>query len=805
MKLISIKLLIVASLAILIFSCSTKKNRFANRALHTTSTKYNVLYNGKVAYDAQKKQLDDSYEDDFWSILPIEPLKIVEKLAIPVDPFSKKTVKKDKASGGFARAEEKAVKAVQKHSMSIGGKERNKQIDDAYFLLGKSRYYDQRFVPALETFKYIISKYPTSPLFNPARVWSAKSLIRLGIEDEAIYKLNMLLRFKSITEQVRHDAYTAMAMGYLKQDSIQQVTTYLDSTLLYKTKDHNQRARNLFILGQLHRQQNKIDSSNIAFDKLIAFKKAPYRFKVHAQLERAKNYNKNTDSTKAFIKTLKKLAKNRDNRPFLDGIFYQIGKIELANNNTEVASEYFEKSLRTKLAKESQKSLAYEEVGNIQFDKADFLKAGSYYDSVLNIAKDKNIKRIRRLVRKRKSLDEVIRLENSTHRNDSILDIVAMSKKEQTNLFNTYIEKLKKEDEEQKIIEENKKGSGFTGDVNTSSKQSIKGGKFYFYNAQTVGFGKVEFQKIWGERALADNWRLSNNKSIDVTDNSEEKDTTENTDDTKKFDLNYYLDKIPTEEKAIDSIAKKRNKAYYNLGLIYKEQFKKDKLATDRLERLISFSPDKKMILPTYYHLYKAFESFDMKKSDYYKEKIVAAYPESRYAQIIKNPKAITDKNTDKNSPENIYKETYKLYKDEQYPIVLEKCITNITQFANTPIAPKFELLKAYAIAKTTGREDFVKALTFVATNYPNNEEGKHAVKVLSGLKGTVANNRLQDTPQKISTDKRPKNPRSSKYDKRNEVNKNELPSKEKMLKLINKGNMGAPPPPNKKKQQTTK
>jgi hypothetical protein len=43
-------------------------------------------------------------------------------------------------------AETKATKAIQKHSMNIdGGKET--QIDEAYLLLGKSRYYDQRFIP----------------------------------------------------------------------------------------------------------------------------------------------------------------------------------------------------------------------------------------------------------------------------------------------------------------------------------------------------------------------------------------------------------------------------------------------------------------------------------------------------------------------------------------------------------------------------------------------------------------------------------------------------------------------------------
>jgi hypothetical protein len=34
-------------------------------------------------------------------------------------------------------------------------KRRNFQIDEAYLLLGKARYYDQRFIPALDAFNYI--------------------------------------------------------------------------------------------------------------------------------------------------------------------------------------------------------------------------------------------------------------------------------------------------------------------------------------------------------------------------------------------------------------------------------------------------------------------------------------------------------------------------------------------------------------------------------------------------------------------------------------------------------------------------
>jgi hypothetical protein len=32
---------------------------------------------------------------------------------------------------------------------------RNFQIDEAYLLLGKARYYDQRFIPPLDAFNYI--------------------------------------------------------------------------------------------------------------------------------------------------------------------------------------------------------------------------------------------------------------------------------------------------------------------------------------------------------------------------------------------------------------------------------------------------------------------------------------------------------------------------------------------------------------------------------------------------------------------------------------------------------------------------
>jgi tetratricopeptide (TPR) repeat protein len=788
-----IKITYIAIGVLILFfgSCSTKRDTIVSRTLHSTAAKYNILYNGNLAFDKAKKEIDDAYQDDFSKVLPIEPLKIKENdvLPIPLKPSSKLSVKANTKPNaqGFQRAEEKAVKAIQKHSMNIGTKERNKQIDDAYFLLGKSRYYDQRFIPALETFKYMIKKYPKSDLFQTARVWEAKTLIRLGQEEDAIYKLDKYLtKNKDLENQIKDDAHTALAMAYSKMDSTQQVINHLNESLKFTNKNYNQATRNAFILGQLYRNQNKIDSSNLAFEKIANNKKAPYRFKIYAQIERAKNYNKETDNTSEILEKLQKLTKNRDNRPYLDAIFYQIGKIKLTNQNTEEAIKYFKKSLRTKLVKDVQKDLAYEALGNIYFDKAEFITSGAYYDSVINLSLLPKSRRFRKIKRIRKSIDYVIKLENERNQNDSILNLVAMNAAEREAFFKEYIKKLKQKDKEAAIIAKNLKGNNFSGFGNLNSNtNSKKGSKFYFYNPQTVSFGQQEFKKIWGNRPLENNWRLSDKTSPNESDTKTEKnEIQEEKSNSKKYELATYLDKIPNDKTKIDSIIQKRNKAYYNLGVLYKEQFKKPELAVNRLESLINFDIQKTNFeLPTYYHLYQAYKQLDnTSKSNYYKDKIVSEYPESKYAKLILNPDT-KEENEIVNSPKNKYKEVFKKYKNNEFEQVIKDCNNHLSKLDESPIKAKFELLKAHAIAKTKGKEAFIKSLTFIVNNYPNTEESRRAQEIINFLTGV-----------KEQSKKKEKKKLKNKTEKENIKRKGKLPSKEEMLKKIKKRKSIGPP-----------
>ena len=164
MKTSTFKYTLVAIIVIFFVACSTKKNNFVSRNSHALSTKYNILYNGGIALDKGIADLKSQYNDNFWEVLPVERMQLSEDQMMPGQT----------KNANFERAEEKSTKAIQKHSMNIGGSEKNPQMDEAHLMLGKTRYYDKRFIPALEAFNYVLYKYPNSDKIYEVKIWREK-------------------------------------------------------------------------------------------------------------------------------------------------------------------------------------------------------------------------------------------------------------------------------------------------------------------------------------------------------------------------------------------------------------------------------------------------------------------------------------------------------------------------------------------------------------------------------------------------------------------------------------------------------
>ena len=122
------------------------------------------------------------------------------------------------------------------------------------------------------------------------------------------------------------------------------------------------------------------------------------------------------------------------------------------------------------------------------------------------------------------------------------------------------------EDKEQQIALANG-GNTNGGGTNAGDPNA----KWYFYNTQSLGFGKGEFKRVWGNRPLEDNWRISD-KSI-ISSDVVAKEAGENQ-KIARYELSTYLETVPITSKEIDSLVYDRNTALFELGLIYKEQFK---------------------------------------------------------------------------------------------------------------------------------------------------------------------------------------------------------------------------------------
>lgn len=745
-----LKYISVTFILLIIISCSTKKNTFVSRNWHALNTRDNILYNGKNAFVLGLGEVKAGYQDNFWSLLPIERMQIEEDAALP----GQKT-----KNTNFEKAEDKAIKAIQKHSMNIEGKEKNYQIDEAYLMLGKARYYDKRYIPALEAFNYILYKYPNSNKIYEAKVWREKTNIRLENDAVAVKNLKFLIKKNTLSPQIQADAEAMLAQAFINLEQKDSAVAPLKKAI-ETTKIKEERARYRFILGQIYEMQGHKDSANMMFQDVIGMKrKSPRQYVIRSHAKQAQLANYSMD-TLAFAEKYAKLLKNRENRPYTDVLYYQMGAYYQQNKMPKVAIKNYNLSLKTKSTDNYLHAQNYKNLAQIYFDKSEYVTSGKYYDSTLArfAKKDKEYFLIEK---KRRNLDDIIKYEDIAKNNDSIIKLMSMSAQDKENYFTEYITSLKAKEKaaqeaksklemEKKIkdaqagipdISFEKGGGKKNNQINIptsslappTSDPAMQTGKnnFYFYNPNTVAFGKVEFNKNWGKRQLKDNWRWLSDNNVIVEDNSDSKNDNQISinEDSEKYKLEYYLKQIPESQLVQDSLIKDRNMANYQLGLIYKEKFGENKLAISKLELVNNANPEERLKLPTWYHLFKLFQAENSPKSEEFKNLIVTNYPNSNFAQLVQGQQVENTQSLVTAS--DSYKNIYKLLDTQDYAVALDQLNKSLTQYVGDDLQPKFELLKATVLGKLKGLEEYKNALTYVSQTYPESKEGKQAEEIL--------------------------------------------------------------------------
>lgn len=713
-------------------ACSTKKDVLVNRNWHALNTKYNTLYNGNLAFEEGRDGLNATYRDNYWELLPVERLEVTEDLKLDSEDNNPQ----------FLVAEEKATKAIQKHSMDIQDRERNPQTDEAFLLLGKARYFDQRYMPALESFNYILNKYTQSDKLNEATIWREKVNIRLQNEELALKNLKRLIRQERLSDQEYADARAMMAQAYINLNVPDTAIQQLKIASAY-TKKNPEKGRYLYIIGQLFNQLGHKDSANYAFERVIDLnRRSPRVYMINAHIQKIQNTERTEENREELYKYLTDLEADRENRPFLNKIYRELAEFHLADKSDSLALLYYNKSLRATENIPQLNALNYENLAVYNFDHNSYRTAGAYYDSVLQNVKE-NSKKFREVKRKRDNLEDVIKYEEIVQYTDSIIRLYKLPIADRITYFEGYIAQLKAMAEKEKKKEQQMANAGFATFANSrGGKENM--GKFYFYNITALGYGKNDFKTKWGQRSLEDDWRWSNKNRVQQL-NETDVDTNNTTTpivaahgEEEKYNVQFYMDRIPTDRMLIDSLRRERNFANYQLGLIYKEKFKENPLAAGKLERVLKSDPEERLIIPTKYNLYKIYEESQSPLASEMRYDIIKNHPESRYAEILINPQALLTGSAD--SPNAKYGQLYKLFQDQEFLRVITGAGENIKNYTGDSMVPKFEMLRANAIGRLNGFDAFKEALNYVALNYPNAPEGKQAQTMVAEQLPQLAN-----------------------------------------------------------------
>lgn len=742
-------ILTCVTVVLLLTACKTNKNTFVHRGYHNLTARYNGYYYAMENIKEGEEKIRLGYKFDYDRLLPV--------FLVPTNENAKATFPE------FDKAIKKSSNCIQRHT--IKDKHGNeittagKWIDNNWNVIGISRFYKREFFSGIEAFEYVIRSYKSKDK-HKALIWLAKSYSEIGSITQTEAIIGLLKDEPKISKYAKRQLPALRADYYIKRGMYKEAQEALIIAMkggddkgknpiskywmkLTARPPKVTRSRYAFILAQLE-EEKKSNKKAIQYYKKTIDLKPNYELVFQAKMKMSRLVDiSNAAKTK---RELLKMINDVKNTEYLDIIYYTLGEISEKEKKQEEAISYYKLSVQNSTQNPKQKALSYLKLGEINFENADYTASGAYYDSTM-MSLPKDYKDYEFISKRKTTLETLVSYIRTIQREDSLQKVAKMSESDRTRYIEKMIEKIEAEEERKKeemelMAAQNANPTINAGLPNNGLPTMSTGtkGDWYFYNQTTLSFGLNDFIKKWGNRKLEDNWRRSQ-KTFMLDENVSSKDslTDELTvDGTKpkaikdKKNVEYYLADLPLT----DSLMKKSNikivDAYYNLASTYKEELNNNKKAIHTFEELNNRFPNNKYKLSTYFQLYRIYSSVkNQSQADFYKNKLLNDYPNSEYAQIIKNPNYVSDKAAQKGEVELFYTETYNEYSSGNYVLALAKSTESETKFGKNDFAPKFAFIKALCKGKLKGIDSLESSLKQIQIFYPKDDVSKQAQNYL--------------------------------------------------------------------------
>lgn len=704
------------------YSCSTQKNTWSSRSFHQTKVKYNILYNGNIAYEDGLKAIRDANTDDYSQVLNLYPVsnhKAAESAASQMDKTIEKCRKCIKLHSIKTKPKRDPKKANDpKYKEWLKSEEFNANMRLAWIRLGEAEFHKGDFLGAVSTFKYIINHYQNdADMIAQSQLWIARAYAEMGWQYEAE---DMLQRVQIDALSKKHaKLYSAVkADVLLKGNQYHAAIPFVKLAIPYE-KRKIYRPRFSYVLGQLYEMEGKRDEAISAYKSVVRMA-PPIDMDFNARVRMAELGGKNS------IKKLRTMTKQSKYKDKLDQLYGAMGNIYLANHDTVKALEMYEKAIAEATQAGPSKADVLVRAGDLYYETRAYAQAQPCYREAVNILTADNPTYIR--IRKRSEvLDELILAYTQMQLQDSLQRLSMKTEQEQRAIVDKIIADLiaaEKEDSTKQAQDarELARGDRTPRGVNTANMLgagAFQKGEWYFYNQQLIKQGQQEWRRRWGSRALEDNWRRQNKQvtaAFDEETYSEETDSTilatdsikqpQQTFETDIHKPEYYLQQIPHTPQQMAVCDSLLREAMVDLYYIYRDKVEDEQLANEILRELE--------------------ERFVGHPS------LAAIYEEQQLRALRNDPEYIARMQRMLAEQDSLYAATYAAYTHGRFKEVKANKQYAQTNFPQSALMPRFLFLNAVSVARTEGQEAFVSELQELVESYGDTELGAMAKDMLA-------------------------------------------------------------------------
>lgn len=544
----------IALLTLLVAGCGTP----LEQPWKNFNAYFNTYYNTKEYYE-------DGLDQNQRQIPEVNP-------EVPISVFLPPT---SAGLDDFSMAVETGATILREHPDS-------KYVEPAIFIIGKSYFYRRENFAALEKFQEM-QAVSGGESAQEAVFWQGRVYLQMQSIGEGIAFLEREIEvIENWEPEILSRVNVLLAQLHVENENWSTAAELLEGNI-EGIDDRENRARAYFLQGQVLEQLEDYEGARIAYNS-VSSSIRNYDLLFNADRKEAEVLREigNYDMAYELYRSMERNDKNIDARTELQ---YEMARTLQLRGEPDRALEMYESILRNEII--SPTPLTRAKIYNAQaeiyrFDLDNFRMAAAYYDS----ASQERVSRERlpeefNASELATSFGEYARVRGEISRLDSLLYLgrlepaafdsaIAEIRIQRQQEIEEQLEEMRRQQDQLVNVEQE-------SETTTATAETSEYGFLNIRNQVRLADASLQFQAIWGDRPLADNWRrgadvigtgLAGMESDSMDETSGEGNTIQRP-GSPGIRVSLDLSEIPRTPAEQDSMVKRLENRYYILANVF--------------------------------------------------------------------------------------------------------------------------------------------------------------------------------------------------------------------------------------------